>query len=106
MRVKIMFHLTIDGKNISFSFDHVRDVNLVLPLRMNPKKLVTITDVTLCDLLIDGKQFQGESCCTLGDKFVKETGRKVALTRALSETELGREERRLVWGKYFSRGER
>ncbi len=99
-----MFHLTVNGKNISFSFDHARGVNLTLPLKLNSKKLVTITDITLCDLLVDGKEFLGESCCVVGDKFVKETGRKVALGRALGEAKLEREERRAVWAKYHLRG--
>jgi hypothetical protein len=99
-----MFNLTIDGRNISFSFAHHRDVNLTLPLRLNPKKLVTVTDITLCDMLVDGKEYSGEACCVAGDQFRKESGRKVALARALQDAQLPRAIRTLVWDKYFHRG--
>lgn len=98
-----MFHVNTEGLNISFSFAHHRDVDLVLPLKLNPKKLVHVTDITLCDMLVDGKEFMGEACCTAEDPFQKEAGRKVALTRALQEAGLSRKVRQQVWIKYFSR---
>lgn len=93
-----MFHINFENLNISFSFRHVRDANFYV----NSKNLVT--DVTVCDFLVNGQEFSGLAACTAEDKFVKETGRKVALARALKAAGLSREARTYVWGRYLNRG--
>lgn len=98
-----MFHVNVPSYNISFSFVHHRDVNLTLPLKMNPKKFVHITDITLCDMLVNGQEFMGEACCVQGDAFKKESGRKVALTRALAEAKLPKDVRTIIWERYHGR---
>lgn len=41
--------------------------------------------------------------CSFSDQFVKETGRKIALRRALIAGGFDREERRLFWAAYHGR---
>ena len=45
--------------------------------------------------------WEGFAYCSLKDKFSKETGRKVSLTKALALWP--REKRKLVWEAYFKR---
>lgn len=45
----------------------------------------------------------GWAYCVQGDQFNKEIGRRLALTRALSNSELDKESRRSVWVAYFDR---
>ena len=99
-----MFHVNIEGLNISFSFSHIRDVNLSFPLKLTPKRATTVTDVTLCDLLVNGTEFLGEACCVKGDAFRKDAGRKVSLARALRESKLSKPIRTAIWEKYRNRG--
>jgi len=42
----------------------------------------------------------GAALCSLGDNFVKATGRKIALARALKP--FSREDRKEVWDQYFA----
>ena len=59
---------------------------------------------TICDITEKGTKkvlFSGISLCSSRDNFCKETGRKIALTRAISR--LPREVRQLIWAEYFSR---
>ena len=62
-------HVNTPEHNISFSFRHLRDAKF----EIRDDKVVS--DVTYCDLLIDGKPFSGLACCVEGDKFVKNIGR-------------------------------
>ncbi len=41
-------------------------------------------------------------CCAL-DNFSKETGRKIALTRAIEQMALPKEERTAIWNQYHNR---
>ena len=59
---------------------------------------------TICDITEKGTKkvlFSGISLCSIKDNFCKETGRKIALTRAIRK--LPREVRQLVWAEYLSR---
>ena len=92
-----MFHVTLPEGNIAFSFQHIRGTNF----EVRPGKLVT--DITKCDFLLDGKAFSGLAACAAGDKFEKETGRKVALKRAMQDAKLSRDSRTMIWGRYLNR---
>ena len=48
----------------------------------------------------------GAAYCSPFDTFVKETGRKLALARALDKGKINRDDRRLLWEAYHLRGER
>jgi len=45
----------------------------------------------------------GVAYCSARDQFCKETGRKLALQRLLSEVFQDRNKRKLVWQAYFAR---
>ncbi len=92
-----MFHVNIDDLNISFSFRHIRNAYF----EVSPNRVVS--DVTVCDLLVNGAEFEGLACCVAGDAFRKETGRKHALARALEAAKLSKEIRRQIWEDYFGR---
>jgi hypothetical protein len=83
-------------------------LDIVLPLKLNPKKYVKITDITTCFLTVGkgefAKEYQGSAACVEGDKFSKEIGRKQSLTRALEASKLSKGFRSRVWDSYFNRG--
>jgi len=59
---------------------------------------------TICEITEKGTKnvlFSGSSLCSSRDNFCKETGRKIALARAIRD--LPRDVRQLVWADYFSR---
>ena len=60
---------------------------------------------TTCDLEIDGIPFTGVALCHPSDNFCKETGRKLALQRALDAAwrVLAKEDRTRIWSAYFQR---
>ncbi len=64
---------------------------------------------TICKIVDDsimGKPFlvsSGEASCSFRDKFSKEVGRKVSLTRAIESLNLPKQERRIIWETYHSR---
>lgn len=93
----MMFHVHATDYEISFSFRHYRDVNF--EVRPGHK----VTDVTYCDMLANGKEYSGLAACAKGDAFKKETGRKVALTRALAEAKLPKDVRTIIWERYHGR---
>ena len=45
----------------------------------------------------------GRAFCVAEDQFRKELGRRIALTRALSDTDLDKSARRSIWDAYFGR---
>jgi hypothetical protein len=59
--------------------------------------------VTRCIILdtISGKETTGESRCNPVDQFVRNTGRKLSLAKALKEYGLPVEIRKLFWDEYF-----
>jgi hypothetical protein len=46
---------------------------------------------------------KGNSHCHKKDNFVKATGRKIALTRAIELLQLDKESRKEMWNKYFEK---
>jgi hypothetical protein len=68
-------------------------------------------NITFCTVekVETGKQFkdnpctigQGSAFCDPRDQFNKETGRKIALTRAVQN--LDKNERKIIWTGYFNR---
>lgn len=60
---------------------------------------------TECTLTLkDGATIgRGSALCSEQDNFVKETGRKISLAKALKDANFSREERTLVWQGYFDR---
>jgi hypothetical protein len=46
---------------------------------------------------------KGTSHCSKGDIFNKEVGRKLALTRAVKQTTLTKDQRTAMWNDYFNR---
>ena len=66
------------------------------------------TKCTILEYTKDGEyvdRYVGWSYCHHSDQFNKETGRKVAFTRAISEG-FTRYERRQLWEQYFNRGKK
>jgi hypothetical protein len=67
--------------------------------------------VTMCYLDItdirNGRTFEyaGYALCSSKDHYIKETGRKVALRRALELSGVDKPHRRAIWLKYHSRNE-
>lgn len=70
--------------------------------------------VTMCYLRIEIPQddqlipvglFSGYALCSSKDKFSKETGRKLALRRALEMVGFDKNERSYIWNLYHLRGE-
>lgn len=58
--------------------------------------------VTVCTLAgADVSLSVGEAHCSISDQFERSVGRKLALTRALSASELSRAERREIWLSYW-----
>lgn len=47
----------------------------------------------------------GGARCAPGDRFVKETGRKLALTRAIADLGVGKNDRRRIWEAYHARSD-
>jgi hypothetical protein len=92
-----MFNVSVDKFNVQFTFTHMRNVG----------EGVGITDVTSCDLYINGEQFTGVAACSKHDVFNKEVGRKIALKRAIeavrTKVELPQIVRECVWQRYFGR---
>jgi hypothetical protein len=93
-----MLHLKVDDLAIKFSFRHIHNCGF----EVRPGKI--IDDVTSCRLEVNGVMTKGIAACLQGDKFEKEVGRKLSLTRALSESGLVRSVRKHVWNTYFNRG--
>jgi len=59
---------------------------------------------TLCRIHdASGVLGSGLTKCSRNDQFVKSTGRKLALARAMQDARLDREARRLLWAQYLGR---
>jgi hypothetical protein len=58
---------------------------------------------TEVELRKDGITWNGFSFCHFKDNFVKEKGRKIALRKALSRTNLSKVGRTQFWKEYFGR---
>ena len=83
---------------VRIQFKHDKDPGEVLENR----KVVAITRCVLENEA--GEDIgAGTAFCVEGDQFVKEVGRRIALTRALASSPLNKEDRRIVWTTYFDR---
>lgn len=90
-----MYAKLTDGREIRIHFVHLRTS-------------AGIPTVTLCNLYPAISKYaapfaQAEAYCHPNDTYSKETGRKLALTRALEAAGLGKEDRRRVWLAYHGR---
>ena len=58
--------------------------------------------ITTCIVLVKNKVFQGISRCSNGDNYCRNTGRKVAMSKAMSKTSktITKIQRRNVWNAY------
>jgi hypothetical protein len=95
MRVKI------DGKEMFVDFYHEQHNN---PFPYDEHGQKENRGSTICEISERGFKeplFVGKSVCSSRDRFCKETGRKVALTRAIAS--LPRETRKQIWEDYFNR---
>lgn len=94
-----MFYFDIDGLTYRVRFEHVKD--------QNGKYISTIAYLQSAKLDSPANDFfvigMGIAYCSSKDQFCKETGRKLALQRLLSEVFQGRDKRKLVWQAYFAR---
>jgi hypothetical protein len=57
---------------------------------------------TVCTVVVRNKIFQGIAKCSPEDKFSRDTGRKISLSKAMKKTsgELSKVQRRNVWNAY------
>lgn len=79
-------------KNLSFNFEYAYNALGV--------KIVTYCIVTDKN---DKVLAKGDAICHEHDRFVKSTGRKLALARVLKLLNLDRDDRKLVWDTYFEK---
>lgn len=87
----------IVNDKIRFTFKHFRNLNVTL---MNGNE---VSDCTYCSLEVNGKTYTAMAACSKLDAFCAETGRKIALTRALKQAGLDKVDRGNVWTRYFCR---
>lgn len=59
---------------------------------------------THCVLTNNDQQFTAKSKCGHGDQFSRKAGRKITLTRVLSQANLPKETRREIWTKTWPNG--
>ena len=91
------------GRQLGLSFRHHSRPQIALP---KPFRYTTCYILELSSSTsTDGKQIsRGQANCSTLDQFKKETGRKVALRRALADSNLSKEDRKVVWKAYHERG--
>lgn len=97
-----MWQVKADNLDVKFTFRHLRGLNY-----FDGKSGHTITDATMCDLVVNERPFWALSLCSASDNYVKETGRKIALERAIEkarrEVDLPKPVRQKIWNRYFNR---
>jgi hypothetical protein len=54
-------------------------------------------------MTINNEEFNTVAACAREDNFCKANGRKIALTRALSDAQLPKTVRTAIWTDYFKR---
>lgn len=59
--------------------------------------------VTTSVVKIGDTEYSGKARCAHGDHFIKRRGVAISLKRALRDTKLGREDRKVIWSKVFSK---
>jgi len=90
-----MFSASIDNKKVLIDFDYLNDAGK----RDKNNRIITICQIMNenREVISDGSAFLN----VLEDSFNKETGRKVALTRALES--FPKEIRKQYWNAYLNR---
>ncbi len=86
---------TIDGIEYEITFQH-----LMKPINDNAYGWLNFRPRTLCRLASETTTCQGEASLHPKDAYCKETGRKLALKRALKVGGFSREQRKLFWAAY------
>lgn len=81
-----MMQFTLDGVDVTIKFGYE-------------------AAVTMCYMTLDGNYVGGYALCSSNDVFNKETGRKIALRRALEMAGVDKPHRTAIWLKYHSRNE-
>jgi len=104
-----MITISLSTRTLGIEFTHNR--GHLIEVVDRSKKLVETNGYTECEVVeIVGNHKRalsiGRASCSLHDQFNKEIGRRIALTRALKEAELEREDRKTVWTVYRGRKER
>lgn len=95
-----MFRVKIsDTRSVAFTFNHhIFDT----PKEIKPK--VWVKSQTLCSFDNGyGTLIYDWAYCSVQDVFDKEKGRKVALAKVMEAAQLTKDERTLVWSRYFNR---
>jgi hypothetical protein len=100
-----------DGQVIRVGFKHIRATEEDIRRAEEAGKVVGVRAITYCTITrLQGEELvpwvMGRARCARGDGFVKEVGRRLALTRALQGCLSGAEhraDRGLVWAAYWGR---
>jgi len=90
-----MFEL--NGYKVNFHHEKF-DVPFELPQNWG---IISIKGTTACEIRGNGKAYRGTTFCSAKDMFNRNTGRKIALGRALKEAGFDRETRKQFWSEYF-----
>lgn len=98
-----MFRVFVADRAIEFTFHH-----RYFDVKSSQRQGITVSGksiqaATQCFLNIDGIAVQGLALCSALDKFDKEHGRKLALTRALKIAAASKDIRTAVWERYHDR---
>lgn len=88
------------GREVKTSFGHTQKFQIVY-LGEDCSKERYVRGWTDCYLIVKNKVFTGRAYCSIDDQFNKGTGRTLALTRALKNALLPREDRVLIWNSYW-----
>jgi len=72
----------------------IREMSLTFRHHLNPAAGTKASTHCMID-----KTVSGASYCSIKDQFCKETGRKLALTKAIKS--FPKDERRQIWDQYF-----
>jgi len=97
--------IQIDNKEteIRLNFQHKQFNHNKKKMDKNTSAHPSLNGITECCLLKEDNSIVtvGNASCAINDCFCKETGRKIALTRAVST--LPKSERKKVWEAYLNR---
>jgi hypothetical protein len=91
-----MLKVEIDGKPCKISFEHFPYREFWLDCKPIPAKTFCIIEDENSELVSEG-----HATCSFKDNFNRNTGRKIALMRALQNC-LPKEKRKPVWDAYFA----
>ncbi len=95
-----MFTINYSGRDYKVDFMHNHFENEE-SVHYQGSTICTISEVNGKDII--GEVASGESFCSKTDKFLKATGRKISLKRALENLNLGNEIKPIIWMNYYQR---